>query len=612
MKARCLLLAALLCLVPAAEARRVALVIGNANYAHAGRLGHPIADAALIEDALRKAGFTTVDTEADMDGEAMRKALSRFSAQAEGAEVALIYYAGHGIEARGSNWLLPVDAYLEHEKDLTFQAINMESVLDATEGAKIRMVVLDACRDNPLGRSWGTGSRDVQQGLAEINANNVLVIYAAAPGHVASDGPGSDHSPFAAALARRLPEPGMELHVLGSKIRDDVLRATDNLQAPYVSASISGDPFVFVQGNVTVNVTPAPTAPPSAPAFDPRLADIAMWNSIGSSNDAGLLNAYLAQYPNGMFASMAKAKIAALTRPAPVAAPLPTAPAPAALAPAAPSGVFKDCDDGCPAMVRIAPGSFMMGTPDSEPGRYGGERPVHQVTIGYTFAVGEYPVTVAQFAKFVAETGYDAGSQCNTFQGGQYGLHDGRNWRSPDFAQGDDHPVVCVNWSDAQAYVAWLSRKTGQSYRLLSEAEYEYVNRAGTSTAYWWGDDADAACSYANGADLDIKAAVPNATTVNCHDGYTYTSPVGHFRPNGFGLHDTTGDVWSWVQDCYADSYGATPTNGSAMNGGNCGLRVVRGGSWNDDPRDLRSGTRDGYSADVRLNAVGFRVARTL
>jgi len=300
--------------------RRVALIIGNSNYAHAGALKNPLADSALMEAAFSRAGFI-VDTEANLSNGAMRDALRRFSAQAAGAEVAAVYYAGHGIEARGANWLLPTDTVLQNDSDLDYEAINLDLVMRATSGAKMRMVVLDACRDNPFGRGWSSEVRAVSQGLAEVNADNVLVIYAAAPGQTAMDGAGAN-SPFAQALAQRLPEPGMEIHILGGKVRDDVLRATANRQRPYVSASITGEPFVFVQGNVTVNVTPAPAPAPTASTFDPRQADMALWASVGSSNDAAQLNAYLAQFPNGMFAGAARAKIAALTRPAPVAAPI--------------------------------------------------------------------------------------------------------------------------------------------------------------------------------------------------------------------------------------------------------------------------------------------------
>jgi hypothetical protein len=297
--------------------RRVALVIANAHYSNANGLKNPTNDAVLVVGALKRAGFATIDSEADLTNGALRDALRRFSAAAAGADVAVIYYAGHGIEARGTNWLLPVDATLQTDSDLDYEAVNLELALRATSGARMRMVVLDACRDNPFGRSWGSEVRAVSQGLGEIKTDDVLVIYSAAPGQTAMDGVGAN-SPFAEALARRLPEPGMEIHLLGGKVRDDVLKLTAGRQRPYVSASISGEPFVFVDGPANVTVVRGGGPPP--PAFDPRSTELAFWNSVSASNDATQLNAYLSQYPGGSFAAIARAKVAALNPPARVSA----------------------------------------------------------------------------------------------------------------------------------------------------------------------------------------------------------------------------------------------------------------------------------------------------
>ncbi|HLZ82656.1 MAG TPA: caspase family protein [Caulobacteraceae bacterium] len=295
--------------------RRVALVIANADYVSGGSLKNPINDASLIEAALKKAGFQLVHTRENLGTGAFNHALRAFSAEAAGAEAAVIYFAGHGVEAQGTNWLLPTDVTLQSPSDLEYEAIDINKVLRATQGAKVRMVVLDACRNNPFTRtrSWTVETRATQGGLGEVSVDDVLVLYSAAPGETALDGTGAD-SPFAQALAQRLPEPGLEIHVLGGKVRDDVLRMTGVRQRPYVSASISGDTFYFVPGNATAN--PAGAAAPAAPVFDVRQADTVLWISVGSSNDVGQLNAYLAQFPNGIFAGAAKAKLAALTRPA--------------------------------------------------------------------------------------------------------------------------------------------------------------------------------------------------------------------------------------------------------------------------------------------------------
>jgi len=286
-----------------------------------------------------------------------------------------------------------------------------------------------------------------------------------------------------------------------------------------------------------------------------------------------------------------------------------------------PGRVFRDCPDVCPEMVMVPPGEYAMGSPPTEPGRFDSESPQHRVAIGYALAVGRYDITRGEFAAFARATGYradDAGCFTVNSSGTAARRNAGATWRQPGFAQTARDPVVCVDFDDAGAYVAWLSRRTGHAYRLLSEAEYEYAERAGTTTAFWWGDAATSACGYANGADLDAKASTgwtarfPDRTVISCHDGYVFTSPVGSFRPNAFGLYDMTGDVWSWLADCWNDSYAGAPTDGSANLAGDCGRRSLRGGSWTYDSRILRSANRDRVTTDARLVDIGFRVARTL
>jgi formylglycine-generating enzyme required for sulfatase activity len=187
------------------------------------------------------------------------------------------------------------------------------------------------------------------------------------------------------------------------------------------------------------------------------------------------------------------------------------------------------------------------------------------------------------------------------------------SWLDPGFPQEDSHPVVCVRWNEAQDYATWLSTKTSHHYRLLTEAEYEYLNRAGTSTAYFWGDRQDAQCIYANAADAAAKARFGWTTgTASCNDGYAATSPVGQFQPNRFGLYDTSGNVRSWTQDCWHDNYDGAPLDGSPwMTDGDCSRRVLRGGSWNNSMP--RSGFRGGghLLSSMGNNSSGLRVART-
>ena len=203
------------------------------------------------------------------------------------------------------------------------------------------------------------------------------------------------------------------------------------------------------------------------------------------------------------------------------------------------------------------------------------------------------------------------GDSCWTWEDGEWKDRSGRGWRNPGFSQRDSHPVVCVSWNDARAYVRWLSGETGESYRLLSESEWEYVARGGTQTRYHWGDSSSSQCRYANGADMSAKKHNSGWTVADCDDGYYRTSPVGSFAANAFGLHDVHGNVWEWVQDCWNDSYAGAPGDGSAWESGECSLRVLRGGSWSSFPWLLRAANRNGDVTGVRDGYAGFRVVRT-
>ena len=245
-----------------------------------------------------------------------------------------------------------------------------------------------------------------------------------------------------------------------------------------------------------------------------------------------------------------------------------------------------------PKMISVPAGSFMMGSPESEQNRWDDEGPRHSVTIGASFSVGVYEVTFAQWNACVDEGG------C-THRANDYDVLDG------------DHPVIDVSWDDAQEYVKWLSEETGENYRLLSEAEWEYVARGGTSTARHWGESSDRQCAYANGADDAAKQEFPDWVTVPCNDGYVYPARVGTYIANKYGVHDVLGNVWEWTQDCWNEDYVAAPRDGSAWTDGSCSYAVIRGGSWDSFPRNIRSAVRYPQGLEVRDTLTGFRVART-
>lgn len=344
------LLALLMLWAPtAADARKVALIIGNADYANTARLSNPANDIKIIAASAREAGFDDVTVATDLAVNEFQKTMRDFRAKSDGADVAMVYYAGHGIEAQGKNWLIPTDAQLKSDLDLPYEAINLDRLMEAVSGAQVRMVVLDSCRNNPFGRSWRSGTRAVANGLAGVEADDVLVIFAAAPGQTAADGAGVN-SPFALSLAKRLPQPDLPVQLLGGAIRDDVLRATGGSQRPFVSASITGTPVYLV----------ARAAPPAPAASDRGALEDLLWKGATAENSVRAYSAYLAEFPSGRFAAQAGDRIGALLKNPAVATPDASAAMPIATRPTAPkyrlSNIRVDC-------VKLT-GRLGLGLPD--------------------------------------------------------------------------------------------------------------------------------------------------------------------------------------------------------------------------------------------------------
>lgn len=377
------------------------------------------------------------------------------------------------------------------------------------------------------------------------------------------------------------------------------------------------------------------TAPDAAPmllaGILPKNSDeqyeLTFWESIKNSNYAGDYEAYLKQYPNGRFAGLARARIerlaaasaakspppehakppAAATQPAkptpaPPAqqrpAPPATAAAPAAGAatsaappsrpgttasgsvsvtgerkPVEVTGEIRDCPV-CPVLVSLPAGSFTMGSNSSDPA----EKPPHHVTISQPFAIGRYEVTVEQWNACVDTGGCD------------------RITTVANSAK--TAPIRDVSWDDAQQYVGWLSKTTGKTYRLPTEAEWEYAARGGTASAFWWGDQ--------------MRKGTANCK--DCGDPWSQDAPanVGSFAANPVGLYDVNGSVWEWVRDCWHSSYKNAPVDGRSWEEASCGARVIRGGSWREGASYMVSSTRFKYSASVRQSQNGFRVARDM
>jgi formylglycine-generating enzyme required for sulfatase activity len=324
------------------------------------------------------------------------------------------------------------------------------------------------------------------------------------------------------------------------------------------------------------------------------------WKAIQNTASVAVLDEFIGQFGNvPVYGALARTRRAELAKVAVVVTPPPQSDAPLTREQERglkPKESFRECEK-CPEMVVVPAGQFTMGSPAEEQGRYDDEGPQHTVTIARQFAVGKFHVTRDQFAAFVQETGRDMSKRSCS-------------WRSHGFEQGGSHPVVCVNWYDANVYAEWVTRKTGKRYRLLSEAEWEYAARGRTAPGayprFWFGDNENDLCRYGNGRDQAAGTGGPP-----CNDGYHYTSPVGHFEANAFGLYDMFGNAWQWTADCYYNSYNGAPADGSVWTSASCGNdRVARGGSWISNSRVLRAASRGRYTEEYGY--IGFRVARTL
>jgi formylglycine-generating enzyme required for sulfatase activity len=503
--------------------------------------------------------------------------------------------------------------------------------------------------------------------LAKIDApQGMIVAYATQAGQTSYDGDGRN-SPFTTAFLKHIEEQD-EIGNIFREVSEDVYETTNHSQLPELYLSIIGR--FYLRGKIEVSVKPEVKATP-APSVqvDPCAAAADHWHSAEVIGTIDALQDHLKRFPNCAFAGLAQAKIDVLkkmkeaesptasnkivpeskivpsltvnpetlqaVKPPPTLAETPTVSKPpegakpeqntavAMVAPAQPSptmsgecsrdqvnvslssrapcplsvaeersvkpkDVFKECDK-CPEMVVVPAGKFTMGSHKDEKDRYDNEGPQHDVTINRPFAVGKFHVTVDQFAAFVAATSYNDA----------YALDKWLNRNDAWHGKNASRPAVGVSWDDAKAYVSWVAKKTGKSYRLLSEAEWEYAARAGTKTRYYFGENDKDLCRYGNG--------------VGECDGYKSIAPVGSFAPNAFGLYDMHGNAWQWVEDCYHENYSGAPTDGSALTFGDCGRRVLRGGSWNNDSRDLRAASRDGGIPGSRGgNDGGFRLGRTL
>jgi len=526
---------ALLILCAGAQPRgaRIALVIGNAAYSSAGTpLPTTIGDARSLAEELRRNNFD-VDVRENVSQEDMRRAIDGFIGKIRNDVVALFYFSGYGIQAGRETYLFPVNAQVWSEADVRRDGFSIDALLTEMnrKGAKAKIVIIDAARQNPFERRFRTSPA----GLAAMAApEGTLAMYSAAPGKLIPHRSGTN-SVFMSELIRELRVPSSTFEEAFNRTRLGVSRASSNEQVPWVASSLVDELYLGGSRPVATGPSSAPAEPAPTPA------------------------------PVPVPASPAES-----TKP-PARSTTTAAPGEALRSDAKPGDVFHDCER-CAEMVIIPAGAFDMGSSTEC------ENPVHRVSITKPFAIGRYEVTFDEWDRCVQDQGCKA-------------QPDDRGWGR------GDHPVINISWDDAKAFTVWLSQKTGQSYRLPSEAEWEYAARAGTTTAYWWG--------------RNVGSREANCRECNTGSGQQ-TSPVGSYKPNAFGLYDTAGNVAEWVEDCWNDNYRGAPKDGSAWTAGQCRLRGLRGGAYDSQAKFVRSTARFRYDSDVRYPANGFRVVREL
>ena len=583
----------LLCLLAAGSSfaagkNRFALVIGNGGYERIEPLPNPARDAADMADTLSRLGFE-VTLGIDLDHARFARFLEDFVLRSAGAGEVVFYYGGHGFQLGKANHLVPVDAGLKDRNAIADETIQLDRVITSLRAANRRIIIfLDACRNNPLPKNLRDRSA---QGLAEIDAagSDLFVAFATEPGKVARDGK-DGNSPFTRALLTHMVRPALGIAEMMLDVRKDVYAVTDGAQLPWDQSSLRSQ-FYFsptaaanqlalrsqaeipeVDGDTNFVITEGPE---SEPETTPNAAGEPTFGTAAGEPDIA--------------PDQPKSDDLQVLEPVPdepIAAPDPESndqppaleppPGDQASAEAPPpitsDGSFNDCESLCPAMIRIKSGDFRMGS--AEAGAK--EAPVHEVAVK-AFALGRNEITVAEWQACV-----DAGACKDAGASGTAG--------------GSDTPVHNITWDQAVAYTGWLSTKTGQRYRLPSEAEWEYAARAGTATRYSGSEDASA----------------PYVDCKDCGGEHKNAAPRGKdLLPNEFGVAGMSGGVAEWVMDCWKPDYVGAPADGSAR-GGECNLRVLRGGSWRDARRNVTVSSRAFYDHDVPYPNNGLRVARDL
>jgi len=555
--------------------KKIALVIGNWAYRFKP-LNNPQNDARDMAQLLRQLDFDVIHKKnlgfSQMEDEVLKFKLKLM----DKGQVGLFYFAGHGLEVEGKNYLLPTDLRMPETQLIKRKSIEAQWVVDVMEhaGSQVNIVIMDACRTFPRPDKPRATSEDY--GLAAMNApKGTLIGFATGHGQSTPDGKKGGNGLYTGHLLKFMRQAGLSIEQVFKKTRQQVARETANKQVPPVYNSLIGD-FCLVS-----------CAKPKSPQEKILQAQLEKERQKleKERREKAALQAQLEALKNQ----------------------------------SSQSNNFKDgkdfrdrlADGGFgPKMVWIPAGSFRMG--DIQGGGDSDEQPVHDVSVG-RFAMGKYEVTNTEFVRFLNavnrrgsknkpwfETKAEDSDSHITGSTGNFRVESGY----------ETHPVREVSWYGAVAYAEWLSQQTGQQYRLPTEAEWEYAARAGTETARYWGNDPDKACGYANVHDNTSKKENGYSWTHhNCTDGYAQTAPVGQFKPNKFGLYDMLGNLWEWTCSQYESKYSGKEQR-CAKNVNENNRLSLRGGSWDNGATRLRSANRVDRRPTVRNGVVGLRLAR--
>lgn len=611
-----------------AHAARLALVVGNDQYQHIERLKNAKNDAKLIRGVLEKAGFQVI-TASDVNRTQFWQAIDQLRNRIQKGDEVVFYFAGHGVQIASNQLLLPIDIAAQNEAQVQRDGIPLVDVQDALKDARLALLLVDACRDNPFPKQ-GTRSMGSTRGLLPPEpGTGQVIMMSAGRNQKALDSVPDKNVPnglFTYELAQVLQTPGLEIRIALEQVKDrvdDKAKQADHDQRPSLVSDLRGQFFLIApNSNIHIQITPAADTPVPSTARpmqssglsledlekeDAARKEWAKWQQqMKSDYDKALtfkgsldlqakawarfLSTWAQDNPlsqeDDALRQQAKNHLAQAQAQAQADQPASRPHTPPAVAPAA-SGVtaasapvaafavgqtFRDCQaPHCPEMVVLPAGQFVMGSHERE-----NEKPSRRVNVKQSIAIGKYEVTQAQWQAIM-----------------------GHN--PSQFSGCSDCPVERVSWNDVQEYIQKLNQKTGQLYRLPSEAEWEYACKAGSAqSVYCGGDSLDGVAWFFN-------------NTKTWAMGNRSSQSVGKKTPNAWGLYDMSGNVFEWVSDHYHHNYSGAPSDARSWTAdGDANARLVRGGGWNSLPDDMRASGRSIASPTARDASTGFRLVRSM